>query len=151
MVVGCIVDYSSLCCFGNTLPHLMPSSGCHPHHHRDASYADSRTGINRERDQNCLVLRMHAKTEHRNWASVAIVRWICDELIVQRNLRGKYRKTIISLEYFFAARIWQLAIANQDSKSAGIEKRLVHAGNPVDDTGYAERIVIPPPLLSGNR
>jgi hypothetical protein len=27
------VDDSPLCCFGNTLAHLMPSSGCHPHHH----------------------------------------------------------------------------------------------------------------------
>lgn len=28
------MDDSPLCCLGNTLAHLMPSSGCHPHHHR---------------------------------------------------------------------------------------------------------------------
>lgn len=27
------MDDSPLCCLGNTLAHLMPSSGCHPHHH----------------------------------------------------------------------------------------------------------------------
>ena len=27
------MDDSPLCCLGNNLAHLMPSSGCHPHHH----------------------------------------------------------------------------------------------------------------------
>src|ERR1700738_4792844 len=94
---------------------------------------------------------MHPKAEHRNRASVAIVRRIYDELIVQRDLRGKHRKAVIRLEDLFATRIWQLAVANQDSQSAGVEKRLMHVGNAVDDTGGAECIVIPPPLLSGNR
>jgi hypothetical protein len=44
-----------------------------------------------------------------------------------------------------------LAIADQNSQSAGIEKRLVHAGDAVDDTGNAEGVVIPPPLLSRHR
>ena len=32
------MDNSPFCCLGNTLAHLMPSSGCHAHHHlRDAA------------------------------------------------------------------------------------------------------------------
>ena len=27
------MDDSALCCLGNNLAHLMPSIGCHPHHH----------------------------------------------------------------------------------------------------------------------
>ena len=63
----------------------------------------------------------------------------------------KHRKTVVGLEDLFAARIWQLAVANQNSQSAGIEKRLVHAGDAVDHAGNSEGVVIPSPLLSRNR
>ena len=68
---------------------------------------------------------MHANTEHRNRTPVVIVCWIHDELIVQRDLCGKHRKAIIGLDDFFAARIWQLFVANQNAERAGIEIRLV--------------------------
>src|ERR1035437_1792229 len=44
---------------------------------------------------------MYAKTKHGNGASVAIVRWIYDELIIKRDLRSKHRKAIIGLDDFF--------------------------------------------------
>src|SRR5882757_1720631 len=94
---------------------------------------------------------MHSKTDHRNRAAVAVVGRIYNELIVQRDLRGKHRKTIIGLDDLFAARIWQLAIADQDAESAGIEKRLVHAGNAVDHSGNSEGVVVAAPLLSRHR
>src|SRR5229473_1432965 len=93
-----------------------------------------------------LVLRMHAETEHRNRAPVAVVCGIYDELIVQRDPRSKHWKAVIRLEYFLVAGIRQLSVADQNSQSAGVEKRLVHAGNAVDDTGNAERVVVTPPL-----
>src|ERR1035437_2294055 len=94
---------------------------------------------------------MYAKTKHGNGASVAIVRWIYDELIIKRDLRSKHRKAIIGLDDFFAAGIWQHAVADEDAQATGIEKRLVHAGNAVYDTGDAERVVIPPPPLARDR
>src|ERR1700675_999893 len=94
---------------------------------------------------------MHSKTEHRDRAAVAVVGRIYNELVVQRYLRGKHRKAIIGLEDLFAARIWQLAIANQDAESAGIEKCLVHAGDAVDYAGNSEGVVIAAPLLSRHR
>src|SRR5258707_13836938 len=100
---------------------------------------------------NCLVLRMQAYAEHRNGTAVAIVGRIDDELIVERDPRSKHRKAIIGLEDFFVAGMRQHAVANQDSKSAGVEKRLVHVGDAVDDAGNAEHVVIPPPLLSRYR
>src|ERR1035437_3063564 len=84
---------------------------------------------------------MYAKTKHGNGASVAVVCWIYDELIVKRDLPGKHRKAIICLHDLFAARIWQHAVADEDAQATGIEKRLVHAGNAVYDTGDAERVV----------
>jgi hypothetical protein len=62
-----------------------------------------------------LILEMRAKAEHRDGASVAIVRWIYNELIVQRNPRGQYRETIEGLHDPFAARIGQLSVADQNS------------------------------------
>ena len=44
------MDDSPLCCLGNTLAHLMPSSGCHPHHHpHDAIDATTRLRLDGSR------------------------------------------------------------------------------------------------------
>src|SRR5258708_24588347 len=97
---------------------------------------------------NCLVLGMQAYTEHRNRAAVAIVGWVDDQLIVERDPRSKHRKAIIGLEDFFVAGMRQHAVANQDSKSAGVEKRLVPVGDAVHYACNPQHTSIPPPLLS---
>src|SRR3974390_1970993 len=94
---------------------------------------------------------MQAHTKHRNRAPVAIVGWIDDQLIVQRDPRGKPGKAVIRLEDSLIAGMRQLAVADQDAKSAGIEESLMHAGDAVDDAGDANGVIVPSPLPPGNR
>src|SRR6516164_122665 len=98
-----------------------------------------------------LVLCMQAHPKHRSWASVAIVAGVHNELIIQRELRGKPGKAVIGLEDCFIAGMRQLAVADQDSQSAGIEKGLMHTNDAVDHAGDTPGVVIPSPLLSRNR
>jgi hypothetical protein len=39
----------------------------------------------------------------------------------------------------------QHAVADEDAQASGIEKRLVDAGDAVDDAGYADGVVRPAP------
>src|SRR5882724_10491486 len=94
---------------------------------------------------------MHAESEHGDGTSVAVVGGIDDQLIAQRHPRKQHRKTIIGLQDSFGAVIRQLSVADENSKAAGIEKRLVLLGNAVDDAGETKRIVVASPFLSGNR
>src|SRR6516225_5783630 len=91
---------------------------------------------------------MQAHTEHRGRASVAIVGWIDDQLIVQRDLRRKPRKAVKGLEDSFIAGMRQLSIANENSEPAGIEKGLMHADDAVDGAGDAEGVVVAAPYSS---
>src|ERR1700740_756790 len=98
-----------------------------------------------------LILRMQANTKHRGRASVAIVGGIDDELIVERDPRGKPGEAVIGLEDPLVARMRELAVANQDAQTAGIQKRLMHASDAVVDAGNAPDVVVASPQLAGNR
>src|SRR5215472_11998865 len=94
---------------------------------------------------------MHARADHRNGAAVAVVGRIDDELIIQRHGRGEHRERIISLDDLLEPRMRQHAVPDQKAKSAVIEKLLVHSGNAVDDSGEAESVIGPAPLLAFER
>src|ERR1700732_477241 len=98
--------------------------------------------------EHASVLRVHPQTEHGDGAAVAIVGGVDDELIVQCDPRSQHRKTVVSLEDPFGTGIGQLSVANQNSEASGIEERLVHFGDAVDDSGNTERVVGAPSFLS---
>ena len=57
----------------------------------------------------------------------------------------------LGLDDLLAARIGQLAVADQESEATGIEIGLVHGGDAVDHAGNAEGVVIAAPLLGRYR
>src|SRR5581483_12451772 len=107
--------------------------------------------IERAPCRQSLVLRVQANTENRGRASVAVIGGIDDQLVVERDLRGKPGKAVIGLEDAFVARVRQLAVADQDTEAAGVEKRLMNIGDAVVDAGNAPDVVVAPPQLAGDR
>ena len=84
--------------------------------------------------------------------AIGVVSGVDDELIVEgKPRRGSEGVTVIGLDDLLKAGIRQLSVADDDTQSSGIQKGLVHAGNAVDDTGNADRIVGPAPLSAGDR
>src|SRR5271155_3145916 len=82
-----------------------------------------------------LILRMQAQTKDRSRTPVPVIGGVDDQLIIEGDLRSKPRKAVIGFEDIFIAGMRQLAIADQDAQSSGVEKRLVDAGDAVHDTG----------------
>src|SRR5579883_830474 len=107
--------------------------------------------IERAPCRQSLVLRVQANTENRGRASVAVIGGIDDQLIVERDLRGKPGKAVIGLEDAFVTRMRQLAVADQDTKAAGVEKRLMNIDDAIVDAGNAPDVVVAPPQLAGHR
>ena len=81
--------------------------------------------------------------------AVGIVGGIVDELIIEAELRrGGESVAVIGLYDLLQTGVRQLSVADKDAQASGVEKRLVDAGNAVDDPGYANPVVRPSPLLT---
>src|SRR5262245_2115228 len=81
--------------------------------------------------------RRAAQARHRCRACVSDVGW--------------KRVAIIGLKDLLEPGIRQLSVADEDAQAAGVEKRLVNAADVVDDTGNADGIVRPAPVLAVDR
>ncbi len=74
---------------------------------------------------------------------------IGDELIVEGEpARGGQSVAVIRLDDLLEPGIRQLSVTDQDAETAVIQKRLVHAGNAVDDAGHPDGVVGPAPLFA---
>ena len=77
-----------------------------------------------------------------NRPTFGIVAEVDDELIVEGEARrGGPAVAVIGLENLLGPGILQLADADQDTQVTGVEKRLVDAGNAVDDPDDANAII----------
>jgi Carbohydrate-selective porin, OprB family/Recombination endonuclease VII len=96
-------------------------------------------------------LRPQPAADHRNGPAVAVVGGVRDELVIERQPPGEERQAVVHLDDLLRARIGQLAVADENAETAGIEKGLMLSGDSVDDAGQSERVVRPTPALAVER
>ena len=74
-------------------------------------------------------------SDHRDRAAITVVRRISNELIVEREPPREERQAVVHFDDPFGPWIWQPTITHEDAETPGIEKRLMHTWDSVDDTG----------------
>src|ERR1700728_112670 len=103
---------------------------------------------------SCAFLELGVKPSGKNVgrSAVRVVGGIGDELIVDADFRrGRDGVAVVGLDDLLQAGVRKYAVADEDAEAAGVEERLVDAGNAVDDAGDPDRVVRPAPLLAGDR
>src|ERR1700738_3976917 len=93
-------------------------------------------------------LRMQTRSDHRHWPSISVVGWIGDELVIQRELPGINRQTVIDLQDFLSPRMRERPISYQSAISACSEISLVHVRYRIEDSGKSQIVIGPAPELS---
>src|SRR5215469_10756942 len=99
-----------------------------------------------------LKLPMNPPGKKIDRTAIGIVAGIADELIVEAQFRRRRQRiAVIGFDDLLQAGMRQLSVANEDAQASSIEKRLMDAGNPVEDASNPNSIVGPAPLLARNR
>jgi hypothetical protein len=70
---------------------------------------------------------VETRSDHRYRSSISVIGGIGDELIIQAELPGIDRETVIDLQDFLGTRMREHSVSYQGAKSAGSEISLVHA------------------------
>ena len=99
-----------------------------------------------------LKLRVKPPGENIHRPAVSVVGRIDDKLIIDGHARrGSQGIAVIGFDDLLEPRMRQLPVADKDTQSSVVQKRLVHAGNAVDDAGKADRVIRSTPLLAVER
>src|ERR1700730_12673446 len=96
-------------------------------------------------------LRMQTRSNHRYGSSIPVIGRIGDELVIQRELPGINRQTVIDFQDFLSTRMRKHPISYQSAISACSEISLVHARYCIENSGNAQIVVGSAPELSRQR
>ena len=66
---------------------------------------------------------VQTRSDHGNGAAVLVVSRVCDQLVIDSRAPGKERQAVIGLDNLLEARMGKLPVANQNPKTARIQKR----------------------------
>src|ERR1700738_1298248 len=93
-------------------------------------------------------LRMQTRSDHRYRPSISLRGSIGDELVIQSELPGINRQTVIDFQDFLSTGMRERAISYQSAISACSEISLVHVRYCIEDSGKSQSVIGPAPELS---
>src|SRR5579872_1303545 len=99
-----------------------------------------------------LELCMKPDCTERNRTSIAVVAGVIDELRVDADVKWLCKRNIIiCFDNFLGTWMGQLPVADEDTKTTGVEEPLMSAADAIDDSGNTNRVVVAAPRVSLDR
>src|SRR6516162_10193798 len=95
---------------------------------------------------------MKLQCEDRYRPTVAVIRGVVDELIVDTEVRpAEHTDTVESFDYLLRTGVGQSSVTDDAAQPPGGEIKLALMRDPVDGTCQSERVVGPAPSRAGQR